>query len=677
MSTSTILTLNFVLHSLTIASVGWIIVRWLLRGAMRRALATNLALLFALLGAIYSAIRPEQEQIQDYPILSSVQETFIADWRVTVSPEVRPGTSPPEKHAWTINDFVTTARWTALGISALLLLRLLIQSIRIQRWAWRLRRPTVEEYEKLPSNIAADRFRVFDGNGTPCVAGWFRPMIAVPASAFEKLTLQQWRWLFRHENEHLRCDDTAVVWLHNSVRALLWWNPFIHTLAEEFTQSREEACDAAALGETSENSAYATFLLEYAETCTPAAALLVPMIHTRPARRLKARLTALMEARGAREKIGALFVLASLAFAILSPLLVASIGLATPAVAQEAAAKDDSKFLTRKQEIIDEGNPQPVQVQFSVKLIQADEAIGKHEAILSGEAFEKLILELQQKKGIDMLSAPNITMKFDSSATIEITPDGVTQRIHLNSGTQIGGRLPLEVKVALGMNPKTENIKPNLNSGRDQIVTHTASSKTKLRSGETLVLHLTTPKRPITALITASGLTPKGNPAPFDTLVSRVPPIQGNVRLAMHTAEVKDFSIFLNTALNQPPPAPQQLSDVVRRQFTLNGILTDQQLQLMTQKLQQDQGVKLQAFPTQTVQTRKKAIFHLHSHQAEITPYIGRDGQTIDLLLNINTEPSASEQSIGTIVTIWNGRTVILARDDKQVIFVTAWIESP
>lgn len=738
MSTASILTLNFVLHSLLIAAAGWFIVRFLLRGAMRRAIAANMVLLFALIGPFNIATWPASEVMERPPVYGTFQQTLTTDWRIAVSP-AKPATSAPqaEKPRWTLNDLVTAARWIVLSITVLLLLRLLIQSIRIQRWAWQLRDLSAQEHAKIPAGLSVERLSVFDGDCTPCVAGWFRPIIAVPAAAFDKLTPQQWRWLLQHEAEHLRCGDTTAVLLQNILRALLWWNPFVHALVEEYTQSREEACDAAALGETAENSAYAAFLLECAETCSAAPALLVPIIHTRPAKRLKARLTALMEARGT-QKIGSLFALACVAFAMLMPLLVASLGLATPAQAQPVIAKDDGKLhlrvyrvrpdflLDRKnaqqtleqlgaafpegasaqfepatsqlvvkntvtqldkiESIVNKRNEQPVQVLLQVRLIQAPAHIGKHEQVMSAAALEEVLKAQKQQKGVDLLSAPMVTTKFLHHAIVEVAREvtrgdqmkkvGLT--VTLDPGQQLGGKLPLSARVEMGIDPGSKERWLPENADFDRIITRSVSANSQLQNGETLVLHLDTPVKPVTAFITASGLTLEGQTTAFDTVFRAAPPIQEQVLLSVHTVDFKeDVWAVLHRASGSKEPAPPPPSPEMRESFLLSGILTAQQFRVLLK----ESGVKLEAAPEQTVRTQDQADFELaaplNGLKAEVTPKISGDGHSIDLSIQISSKPGTPQSNITTSVTVWDHQTVILARGDGKAVFITAHIQPP
>lgn len=350
MSTETITLLNFLFHSLVIGAAAWLLVRFVIRDALRRCILANLAVLMCLYCPFDISMRDLFPVKQHVPVLTPIRETFEHDWRVTVEPQgVIKASEAVATPAWNVNDLVKWLPYLSWLVTAILLIRLLVQSIRVQRWAWRLRCPSSVEHQKLPADLSPERVRVFDHAGTPCAAGWFSPVIAVPASAFEELTPRQWRWLIRHEAEHLRCNDTVAVLLQNIVLAFLWWNPFVHALIEEYARAREEACDAAAVGADREQDDYADFLIAWAAKASPQSSCVMPIARSRPARRLKARLVALMEARGVRKKLGALFVLGCLAFAVITPFVAASFGIAT-AAAQEPEkprAKDDGAMHTR------------------------------------------------------------------------------------------------------------------------------------------------------------------------------------------------------------------------------------------------------------------------------------------------------------------------------------------
>jgi beta-lactamase regulating signal transducer with metallopeptidase domain len=610
MSTETITFINFLVHSLVIGAAAWLLVRFVIRDALRRCILANLAVLMCLYSPFDISMRDLFPTKQHVPVLTPIRETFEHDWRVKVEPQkVMPQTvSVPTTPPWNLNDSVKWLHRLSWLVTALLLLRLLVQSVRLQRWAWSLRDLTQAEINTLPRDLPFERLAVSDASCTPCVAGWFFPVIAVPASAFQELTPPQWRWLIRHESEHLRTHDTVAVLLQNIALAFLWWNPFAHALIEEFSRAREEACDATAVEEEPDQSSYIDFLLSWAAKPSPSR-FAMSIARSRPARRLQDRLVALMEARGVRKKVGALFVFGCLAFAVLAPFVAASFGIATASAQQTRKADPKDKtmftriyrvepdFLTLGQEqrdpfarqdqrepfagepplvsmtaqqvlekngitfpegsralfqtvtsqlivrhtrvaldqieaIIDRLHKRLPQVYFQCRLIRADGHFGTHEGILKPDEVKELLSQVSQRKGIDLMSAPTVTAKLENDVTIEVVrevlpkmlPNGklsgemkvLGPRIHLLAKPAPKGKATVEAKVDLGVDPDSEHpwlpqkdAKPDW----DRLQTFTVSSKTVLASGETLILHLPTSKKPITVLITAEALNPQGQKA--------------------------------------------------------------------------------------------------------------------------------------------------------------------
>ncbi len=374
MSTETITFINFLVHSLVIGAAAWLLVRFIIRDALRRCILANLAVLMCLYSPFDISMRDLFPTKQHVPVLTPIRETFEHDWRVKVEPQkviATPTAAPAAASPWDWNDLAKWLHRLSWFVTAFLLMRLLVQSILLQRWAWNLRGLSAEETALLRDSVlecagppalsdvsrpakssrglehskTLPRLRVSDEICTPCVAGWFFPVIAVPASAFQELTAQQWRWLIRHESEHLRTNDTVAVLLQNIALAFLWWNPFAHALIEEFSRAREEACDAAAVEEEPDQSSYIDFLLSWAAKPSPSR-FAMSIARSRPARRLQDRLVALMEARGVRKKVGALFVLGCAGFAVLAPFVAASFGLATASAQQtrQADPKDKTMF---------------------------------------------------------------------------------------------------------------------------------------------------------------------------------------------------------------------------------------------------------------------------------------------------------------------------------------------
>ncbi len=669
MNAYTIGVLNFVVHSLVIGAAAWLLVRFVIRDALQRCILANLAVLMCLYSPFHISMEDLFPPKEEVPVWTPIRETFKADWRVNFAPARVPEINiTAENRAWAVDEVVRVLRWLAWVVTVGMLLRLMVQSVRVQRWAWVLRRLTSEERELIcgsASEFCGDagrlessrglehsrtlaRVRVFEGVSTPCVAGWFFPVIAVPVSAFGKLTPRQWGWLLRHEGEHLRMHDTVVLLLQNIVRSFLWWNPFAHALIEEYARAREEACDAAAVGEGRDHSAYADFLLAWADRSAPQHECVMAIAYSRPAKRLKVRLVALMEARGVRKKLGALFVLGCLAFAVVAPLIAASFGIATASEQAVVDTKvDDGTLYTRVYKVapdflsagmvpsdpsepgktaagavrgktarellsekgvsfppgasaiynpttsqlivrntkanlemvergIDALNQRPMMVYVSCKLIQADEFLGAHESILSSEDAQTLVRSVLQKKGVELMSSPSVTMKFDQNAIVEVArevppkrlPDGklsgdmklVGVRIELNAKTPAKGKSNLETKVDLGLDPDSDTgwlPKDDKAVDWEKVRLFSIAAKAALASGETLVLHLPTSKRPVTVLITAAALNPNGGKAErFEATVPVAPPAsQGRELAERESAEMVErvYKLPEEFAGDKPP----------------------------------------------------------------------------------------------------------------------------
>ncbi|SKB05386.1 BlaR1 peptidase M56 [Prosthecobacter debontii] len=490
MSPENVFFLNFGLHSLAFGFLGWLILRCLIRDALRRSVTAMMAILFSVGGPwLVSSLTPWDEGSGTLA-LATLHQTLDTDWRIVIRPEITPAVSPDmamhhvSKFVWRADRWMPELKWTLWSGVAALLLRHLWQTSRIVVWTRGLRKPVQEELESIPKALRGKPLAVFHHAGTPCVVGWFRPLIAVPASSFGTLTARQWHWLVRHEEEHLRGRDTLVSWLHECARAVLWWNPFVHALIESHARSREEICDAAAVGEAGENKDYAEFLLSWVRTSHPMAGVM-PMAQSRPAQRLRGRLKALVEARPVRHRLGVNFVLACTAGAVVGPLLIASVGLVVPsasvaaqpiksastpgensslftrtytvspnilsAPSNPANRVTPSEFLESKgvsfpenamaifqtdtsrlvvtntlanlektRQVLTDASVIQPQVYFVTRFIQADRFFGIHGAVLDSQSAAALIANVSQKAGVDLLGVPRITTKMGQQAVVEV-----------------------------------------------------------------------------------------------------------------------------------------------------------------------------------------------------------------------------------------------------------------
>ncbi|MES2597119.1 MAG: M56 family metallopeptidase [Verrucomicrobiota bacterium] len=506
--------INFALHSLILGSAGWGVVL-LLRDPLHRSAAAGIALVFCVIGPFVISEWP-YPYMGKAPLLTAVHETLETDWRTVVPavesvPEVRPVTasaaSPAPKPAWNMDDLVRGLRWLFWTGLVTLLLRHLWRTARVLRWSRTLRPPNEMEVLALPSGMDASRLRVFDCEGSPCAVGWLRPVIAVPASSFQTLTPTEWQWMMGHEQEHLRMGDTLHSWIQECLRAFLWWNPFAHLLMECHARAREEVCDAAALRESQgrDHRAYADFLLMWAAQPRLYAGCVTPMAHSLPARRLRARLVALMQARGVQQRLGAAFCLGCIVLVLLLPMIAASFGIARASAAEAPASAPAKTTSTKKH----------ASILFTQKVIRADVFLHSDRRILRPDEVATFLKTFSTMKQAELLGAPNVATSLKRTEVMglhEMRPGsndelaGVRTTIVASDVNQ--GRVVVDTKVELGIEegPMKEG-PPTLGEIHwDCMKRYEVSAMAELATNEGLIIHLKTAEKPVTILLVARAL---------------------------------------------------------------------------------------------------------------------------------------------------------------------------
>lgn len=799
MSTDTLSFLNFGIHSLLISVLGWLTVRFVVRDALRRSIVANIAILFSLIGPFTIAYWPYPYLGDSAPTLTAIHQTLEADWRIVVPPPNDEAAAPPatvaaKAPAFTMNEVVRGLRWVFWAGVVLILVRHLWQTWIVLRWCWRLRDITQAEADALPKDIRFERISVFEQEGTPCVAGWLMPVIAVPASAFQNLSPEQWRWLMRHEEEHLRGNDTVSAWLHGCLRAFLWWNPFVHALMEEFARAREEVCDAAALDDEHTPTAYAGFLLSWAAQPQLDRAGVMPIASSRPARRLKARLVALMDTRSVRKKAGWIFTLSCAAAVLLGPMLVASVGFAiattgasaaeppaaTPAVddgrmhtrvfhvppsfggektakafleskgisfsggASAVFTRETSRLIVRNtlsqldkvEELVAAAAVLPTRMTVTASLIQADGLLARQGQILSPQEAEDLVRSVSQTKGINLMSTPGVTTLSDQPAQVQVVhtnPADARQFVGVSLEILVtalpNGKATLKAKVELGAEANATHPWPPKTAGEidwKKVLLHTMSGSSDLATGESLVLHLTTPTRPVTVLISTKALKPDGTEAAsFNEIINAVPtpgpegdagvrdassqqetrrladkvaakPRQPQVRVSIKVAEVTapvgkilgDWDpgelTWQANAASKPVPITEAPPEV-RNQFAVSGVLTGEQLSSVIRALaQKEKEVTITTVPDAVATSGQEMIFNLDGVDGStlrITAIAAADGHTLDVETRLPDLEPNQNRLVTTTVTIWSGHTIILSGTppDKpghtHILFITATLQ--
>jgi len=176
------------------------------------------------------------------------------------------------------------------------------------------------------------------GLDAPLITGLRRPVIIFPASALSSSEESALKLALAHELAHLKRRDLAWSWVPILAHTCFWFFPASWLALREYSQAREEACDADALRVTrGQPDAYARLLLAFGTQRQRWAAIAAcgasPHFH-----HLKRRLTALQRFSGeARDR-------ATLVFAAIGALLLVPIQVvARPIVVAEAPGGSSSR----------------------------------------------------------------------------------------------------------------------------------------------------------------------------------------------------------------------------------------------------------------------------------------------------------------------------------------------
>lgn len=93
---------------------------------------------------------------------------------------------------------------------------------------------------------------------TPVTFGFFKPVILLPISIINNISIEQAELIVLHELVHIKSKDYLYNWFLLLMEVIYFFNPFIKTLANNLKLEREKNCDVQVI-----NHQYGT--LEYAE----------------------------------------------------------------------------------------------------------------------------------------------------------------------------------------------------------------------------------------------------------------------------------------------------------------------------------------------------------------------------------------------------------------------------
>lgn len=103
-------------------------------------------------------------------------------------------------------------------------------------------------------------------SGGPCVLGWARPVLLLPAATLLGLSAEQLEAVLAHELAHIRRYDTLVNLFQVGVETLLFYHPAVWWLGARVRVEREHRCDDAAVALCGSPVTYAHALTRMAES---------------------------------------------------------------------------------------------------------------------------------------------------------------------------------------------------------------------------------------------------------------------------------------------------------------------------------------------------------------------------------------------------------------------------
>jgi type II secretory pathway component GspD/PulD (secretin)/beta-lactamase regulating signal transducer with metallopeptidase domain len=217
----------------------------------------------------------------------SYGEQMTPDFALPPSPVIPPPKAPVMSFAaWTL----AASGVVSAGLLAWLLVRWrqINQKVRRAQTSAKLI-PVLDEARRLTRLRPGIRLKLTEDSMSPAVCGLFRPVILLPQSLVDRLSIGQLRAVLLHEAIHLRRGDVWANCAQAVLQIVYWWHPLLWLANARIRRVREEAVDdAVMLALRDDAEIYAPTLLEVAKLAfnRPLASLgLVGILESRSALR--------------------------------------------------------------------------------------------------------------------------------------------------------------------------------------------------------------------------------------------------------------------------------------------------------------------------------------------------------------------------------------------------------
>lgn len=116
---------------------------------------------------------------------------------------------------------------------------------------------------------------------TPCVIGYFKPLILLPFSLANQLGEAEVEAILLHELAHIKAGDYLQNGIQQACEALLFFNPFARFIGQMVSDERENRCDDLVIQITGDRLTYATALLKLEENRADDFSLALAAVGTR------------------------------------------------------------------------------------------------------------------------------------------------------------------------------------------------------------------------------------------------------------------------------------------------------------------------------------------------------------------------------------------------------------
>jgi beta-lactamase regulating signal transducer with metallopeptidase domain len=119
------------------------------------------------------------------------------------------------------------------------------------------------------------QLRSSNGTVVPCLVGWLKPVVLVPAAAFSGMDPSRLEAILTHELAHIRRNDYPVSVLQGIAEAIYFYHPAVWWASDQVRVVREQCCDDIAVRSCGSVSTYVLALADLEESRQVAHALAV------------------------------------------------------------------------------------------------------------------------------------------------------------------------------------------------------------------------------------------------------------------------------------------------------------------------------------------------------------------------------------------------------------------